>query len=196
MTGGGRDISKYDVAMTLVEPVLRPGRKWVCRRASGSTLEVAIGTGLNLAHYQAGVSVTGIELDPRLAKHARRRAARLNLPLRMVVGDAMRLPFEDNSFDSVVCTFALCGIERDDVALTEMIRVLKPDGNLLLADHVRARARPVRAIQRLMDAITLPLAGEHWTRRPLETLKTMGIDVVATHSSAFGILEQTHARIR
>ncbi|NLT31525.1 MAG: class I SAM-dependent methyltransferase [Propionibacterium sp.] len=188
-------ISGYDLGMLVLDrPFLRHGRRWVCRRAHGRTLEVAIGTGLNLTHYPADVQITGLELNPRMAAHAQRRADRIGRRLKLTVGDAMSLPHPDDTFDAVVCTFALCGVGDEQVVLDEMLRVLKPGGDLLLSDHVRARPRPLRWLQRLADAITVPLNGEHWTRRPLHLLRSRNVTIEATHTRAFGILESVHAR--
>ncbi|MGJ3508619.1 class I SAM-dependent methyltransferase [Enemella sp. A6] len=188
-------ISGYDLGMVVLDrPFLRSGRRWVCRRAHGHTLEVAIGTGLNLPHYADEVTLTGLELNPDLARHARRRADRLGRGLELTVGDAMALPHADGSFDAVVCTFALCGVGSPERTIDEMLRVLKPGGDLLLSDHVRARPRWLRGLQRLLEAVTVPLAGEYWTRRPLAILRQRGVTIVDTRARGFGMLESVHAR--
>ncbi|WP_276824682.1 class I SAM-dependent methyltransferase [Mycolicibacterium mageritense] len=86
-------------------------------------------------------------------------------------GDAHHLPFDDASFDTMVCTFGLCAIPDHTQALTEMTRVLRPGGRLILADHIRSNTAPVRAVQRLLEIVTVPLGGEHFLRRPLHHLR-------------------------
>lgn len=191
-----RGAAGYDTALSTVDRrFLSASREWVCSRAYGSTLEVAIGTGLNLPYYPSSVDqITAVEWSPAMASLAARRSERLGRRLRLVVADAMRLPFPDESFDSVVCTFALCCIPREDVAVHEMIRVLKPGGLLLLADHVAARPWPVRLLQRLVDLVTVPTQGEHWSRRPLLSVTRMGLEIVATEAHTLGVIERVHAR--
>jgi ubiquinone/menaquinone biosynthesis C-methylase UbiE len=126
-------------------------RQWVCSRARGDALEVAIGTGLNLPLYASDVRLTGLDLSGGMLQIARDRARELGREVDLREGDAHELPFPDESFDSVVCTFSLCNIPDVDRALAEMKRVLKPGGRLLLADHIRSAAKPVFWIQKLIE---------------------------------------------
>ena len=169
-------------------------RDWVCQRATGDVLEVAIGTGLNLAHYLPEVRLTGIELSPAMLQIARRRAAELGREVDLREGDAHRLDFPDGSFDTVLCTFSLCAIPDERRAVAEMRRVLRPGGLLLLADHVAGGSWPVRAVQRLLEVGTVPLAGEHYRRRPLLTVRTEGFHVEERQRFALGIVERLAAR--
>jgi ubiquinone/menaquinone biosynthesis C-methylase UbiE len=94
--------------MRIAERVLFGGaREWVCRRAGGDVLESAAGTGLNLPYYPADVHLTGIDLSPAVLDIARRRAASLGREVDLRVGDAERLEFADECFDTVVCTYSL-----------------------------------------------------------------------------------------
>jgi ubiquinone/menaquinone biosynthesis C-methylase UbiE len=132
----------YDRRMGFFERVLfGDGREWVCSRASGEVLEVALGTGRNLPFYPQGVWITGIELSPAMLEIARKRAEELDLDADLREGDAQELPFPDASFDTVVCTLSLCNIPDDRRAIAEMRRVLRPGGRLLLLDHVRSSSK-------------------------------------------------------
>ena len=79
------------------------GREWLGARARGRVLEVAVGTGRSLPHYPADVSVSGIELSPAMLAIARQRAADLGRDVTLQEADAEHLPFDDASFDTVVC---------------------------------------------------------------------------------------------
>ncbi len=189
-----RQAATYDAMIRPVEArFLRGTRRWVAERATGAILEVAIGTGLNLPYYPPEATLTGIEWSPAMVAIARRRAAELGLAVDLSVGDAMQLPFPDASFDTVVSTYAMCCIPDEVAALRESARVLKPGGSLLLADHVVSTAWPIRTIQRLLDRITVPGQGEHWTRRPYDLLPGLGLDVVASRRRTFGAVETVHA---
>jgi ubiquinone/menaquinone biosynthesis C-methylase UbiE len=120
--------------------------------ATGRVLELGVGTGRNLAHYRDVTEVVGIEPDPHMLKRARRRAAAVAFPVRLVEGSAEELPFGDAEFDTVVVALALCTIPEPDAALREARRVLKPDGRMLFLEHVRS-SRPV--VARFQDVITL-----------------------------------------
>src|SRR5215218_9223872 len=89
---------KYDRSIAFWERILfGDGRQWVCSRAQGEVLEVAIGTGRNLAFYPAGVSLTGIDLSPPMLERARERARELGMEADLWEGDAQDLPFPDES---------------------------------------------------------------------------------------------------
>ena len=185
----------YDKQMGFFDRNLfRDSRHWICSQARGEILEVAIGSGLNLAHYPDGARLTGIEWSPTMLDLARHRAADLGRTVDLRLGDAQKLEFPDASFDTVVCTFSLCAIPDDRAALREMARVLRPGGLLLLADHVEATRWHARAAQRLIEMITIPVGGEHFRRRPLTHLAAMGFTLERHERFTVGIVERLAAR--
>jgi ubiquinone/menaquinone biosynthesis C-methylase UbiE len=169
-------------------------RDWICSKATGTTLEVAVGTGLNLTHYPHDVVLTGLEWSPAMLDIARHRADQLGRTVDLIQGDAQQLEFPAATFDTVVCTFALCAIPDDRQAVHEMTRVLRPGGLLLLADHVEAAGRPGRAVQRLLELVTIPLGGEHFRRRPIRHVEALGYTIEAHDRFKAGIVERLAAR--
>jgi ubiquinone/menaquinone biosynthesis C-methylase UbiE len=169
-------------------------RGWVGSRAAGQTLEVAIGTGLNLPFYGEQVQLTGIDFSPAMLAIARHRAAQHGRAVDLQVADALALPFPGASFDTVVCTFSLCAIPDDRHAIAEMSRVLRPGGLLLLADHIEGSAWPARTIQRALELVTVPLQGEHFTRRPLRHVQAEGLHVEQCERLKLGLTERLAAR--
>jgi ubiquinone/menaquinone biosynthesis C-methylase UbiE len=184
---------RYDKEMVFFEKIqFGGGREWVCSRATGNVLEVAIGTGRNLPFYPKDVALTGIELSSAMLEIARHRAAELGMQPKLIEGDAEALPFEDESFDTVVCVLSLCTIPRDDVAIKEMSRVLKPGGKLLLLDHIGSRWWPVWAVQRLLEVFS-SRNGEYMTRRPSPLLAPAGLVVTESQQLKWGSVERVAA---
>jgi ubiquinone/menaquinone biosynthesis C-methylase UbiE len=187
--------ASYDKQMGFFDRVLfADSRSWICGRATGDTLEVAIGTGLNLPLYGEQVRLAGIDLSPAMLAIARQRAGELGRAVDLRQADALALPFPDASFDTVVCTFSLCAIPDDRLAVAEMSRVLRPGGLLLLADHVAGSGWPVRVIQRALDLVTVPLQGEHFLRRPLRHVQAEGFEVERRERFRLGLTERLAAR--
>ena len=109
--------------------------------ATGRTLEIGGGTGLNLAHYGDDVSELIVaEPSPPMRRRLERRAERAAGRVRVIAAPAERLPFDDASLDTVVSTLVLCTVDDPTAALSEIARVLRPDGRA--AVH-RARPRGV-----------------------------------------------------
>jgi ubiquinone/menaquinone biosynthesis C-methylase UbiE len=156
---------RYDRDLTFFERlVLAGGRQRVCSKATGDVLEVAIGTGRNLPFYPDSIRLTGIDLSPAMLDIARARATDAGVAVDLREGDAQTLPFDDASFDTVVCTLALCGMPDNRAAIAEMFRVLRPGGKLLLIDHIGSDRRWLHLGQRLVEKIIVRF-GEHLTRK-------------------------------
>ncbi|MGH3518405.1 MAG: class I SAM-dependent methyltransferase [Haloechinothrix sp.] len=181
----------YDREMRFMDRVLfGDSRQWACSRATGEVLEVAIGTGLNLSAYPADVKLTGIDLSEGMLTIARTRAAKLNRDVDLEQGNAHALPFDDATFDTVVCTFGLCAIPDIDAAIDEMRRVLRPGGRVILVDHVESSSRLARGVQRLLEVVTIPLGGEHFLRRPLNEVRDAGFDIERVQRFKLGLVER------
>jgi ubiquinone/menaquinone biosynthesis C-methylase UbiE len=185
----------YDKQIAFFERIwFGGGREWLGARAQGRVLEVAIGTGLNLPHYPADVTITGIELSPAMLAIAQRRAADLGRPADLRTGDAQALPFSDEAFDTVVCALSLCTIPDPAAAIGEMKRVLVAGGRLLLIDHIASTWPPIRAAQWLLERLTIRAAGEHFTRRQLLLVRAAGFDIVEVERLKAGSVERVFAR--
>src|SRR5262245_46181498 len=168
------------------------GREWVCSRATGDILEVAIGTGRDLPFYPSGSRITGIELSPAMLAIARQRACDLGVDADLREGDAQALPFGDASFDTVVCVLSLCTIPDPARAIAEMARVLRPGGTLLLLDHIGSRWWPVWVVQRFLELFSAR-SGEYLTRRQLPLLAPAGLRVVESQQLKWGSVERVAA---
>ncbi|RLB52276.1 MAG: SAM-dependent methyltransferase [Deltaproteobacteria bacterium] len=138
-------------------PVTRQRRK-VVPQARGRILEIGVGSGLNLSHYDAAQteSVMGIDPSPQLLAKAEIAARDISFPVSLVQRSAEHLPVDAGSIDTVVVTFSLCSIPDIEGALREARRVLRRDGTLLFAEHGLAPDESVARWQRRLDP--------YWTR--------------------------------
>jgi ubiquinone/menaquinone biosynthesis C-methylase UbiE len=189
-----RQSAGYDQKMDRAERLFGDTRDWVCRQATGQVLEVAVGTGLNIGLYPEQVTLTGMDLSPAMLELARERAAELGREVDLRVGDAQRLEFDDASFDTVVCTFGLCAVPDDHGVVDEMVRVLRPGGKLLLADHVISTSAPLRVLQAAIELYSVRVENEHFRRRPIEHVRTAGLDIERHDRFTKGIVERLAAR--
>ena len=183
--------ANYDRKISFFERILfADGRQWVCSRAQGAVLELAVGTGRNLELYALDCQLTGIELSPKMLAIARQRE--LDADLRL--GDAQALEFESEHFDTVTCTLALCTIPDHAQAVREVHRVLRPGGRFVFMEHVRSPARTVRAVQRLIEPLTIRFEADHLTREPLDAVRACGFEIEELERSKWGIVERACVR--
>jgi ubiquinone/menaquinone biosynthesis C-methylase UbiE len=186
--------ARYDSETIWYErAMLGNGRAWASAQARGDVLEVALGTGLNLAHYPGGIRLTGLELSSEMLRRAVERAGALRLEVGLVQGDAQRLPFSDATFDTVVCTLALSSIPDDRAAVGEMYRVLRPGGCLILLGHVASPYRLVRAAQRAVERLARERSGDRQTRSVLPLVRQQGFVVGRRRTFRFGVIERLTA---
>lgn len=138
----GRGFSAlYDRCFKAAEEAgLREMRRDVLAGARGRVLELGAGTGLNLELYpKEGIeSLTLTEPDPHMYKQLQPKLAASGRKAELIEAGAENLPFEDDSFDTVTVTLVLCTVPDQPAALREIRRVLKPGGQMLFLEHVRA----------------------------------------------------------
>jgi ubiquinone/menaquinone biosynthesis C-methylase UbiE len=127
---------------------------------------------------------------------ARRRAESLGCAVDLQVGDAQALPFEDERFDTVLATLALCTIPDEGAAISEARRVLRPGGRLVLLEHVRSPLGPVRLVQRLLEPLCVRFGADHLLRDPVDHLAAHGFEVVELERLLLGVVERAVARRR
>jgi ubiquinone/menaquinone biosynthesis C-methylase UbiE len=158
-----------------IKPVTRQRGK-VVPRAQGRVLEIGIGTGLNLEHYDPSrvQKLVGLDPSPEMHRLARKRMARAGLDVELVTLSAEQIPFEAGSFDTVLVTYSLCTIPDPVAALREMRRVLKPDGRLIFCEHGKAPDESVRRWQDRLTPAWSRLAGGCHLNRDIPALLEQG----------------------
>ena len=146
--------------------------------AAGRVLEIGGGTGANLGYYGAGVeSLTVTEPEPPMLKRLQRKAREQNSPATVLRAPAEDLPFEDASFDTVVSTLVLCGVDDQPRAVRELRRVLRPGGRLIFIEHVRSDDPRVARMQNRMNPVNRFMVCCDCNRPTLDTIRSAGFEV-------------------
>jgi len=158
-----------------LKPIMRQREK-VVPLAQGCVLEVGVGSGLNLAYYDAAkVSrVIGLDPSPEMTRKAARSARGVRFDVVFVNAPAESIPLASGSVDTALITYALCTIPDTAPALREIGRVLKPGGRLVFCEHGRAPDANVRKWQDRITPIWKRLAGGCHLNRDIPALIEQG----------------------
>lgn len=152
----------------------------------GETLEVGVGSGLNIPFYSPAVTrAVGVDLSGEMLRRARERASQLTVPFALMQADAEALPFPDATFDTVAISLSLCTIPDPVKALRELGRVCRPEGRIVMLEHVRSTARPLAALQRLLSPLNERAIGCHLDRDTFGLAQSLGFSIDETRSRLF-----------
>jgi SAM-dependent methyltransferase len=160
---------------------MRRQRSVLVGGARGRVVEIGSGTGLNIAHYPDGIAeLLLLEPEPAMRRRLALCLQRHQRVARIVDAPAERLPLADASVDTVVSTLVLCTVDDPERALREIARVLRPDGQLLFIEHVRAKSRFLAACQdRLLQPWRRFAGGCICNRPTVELMRACGFAVAA-----------------
>jgi ubiquinone/menaquinone biosynthesis C-methylase UbiE len=146
--------------------------------ASGDVLEIGGGTGANLGYYGAGVqSLTVTEPDPPMLKRLKRKVREQDSNATVLRAPAEDLPFGDASFDTIVSTLVLCGVDDQPRVVRELRRVLRPGGRLIFLEHVRSDDPHVAKMQDRMNPVSRFAVCCDCNRPTLDTIRSAGFEV-------------------
>ena len=180
----------FDKPMDLMG--VRRRRKRLLHQARGKTLEVGVGTGRNLGLYPAGVDLTGIDATANMLARARRVAATDDIDATLALADVHDLPYDDGSFDTVTATCVFCSVADPVAGLTEVGRVVHPDGQVLLLEHVRPRNPILGWLADRLAPVVSRLIGPQINRRTEDNVVAAGLEI--TEVRRWGVWREMIAR--
>ncbi len=178
----------YDPFLCVAERAgVRALRKDLVAKARGYTVEIGSGTGLNLPHYPDDLDELVLaEPDAPMRARLEKKISRSGRRACTVDAPAERLPFADGSVDTVVSTFVLCTVDAPDLALEEIVRVLRPDGQFLFIEHVRSDApRLARWQDRLAEPWRRFARGCRCNRATANLIATSGLVLDETREQSW-----------
>jgi SAM-dependent methyltransferase len=173
----------YEPSLVLGELAgLRRRRRELLAAARGRVVELGAGTGLNLRHYPDAVEeLILVEPDAAMRRKLARRVRRSGRAAEIVDAGAERLPLDDQSVDTIVSTLVLCTVDDPEQSLQEIARVLRPGGELLFLEHVRAESpRLARWQDRLSGPWRRFACGCRCNRATAELMGACGFELDAT----------------
>lgn len=171
-----------------------PLRKRAFGDASGRVLDVACGAGTNFRYLPPTAQLVGVDISADMVAAARAELDELRRGGTVYRMDAQDLAFPDDSFDTVVSALSTCTFPDPVAALSEMARVCRPDGRVLLLEHGRSDVELVSRFQDWRADAHYERHGCRWTQDPLAHFEETDLTVVDSETFFFGMVTVIEAR--
>ena len=146
-------------------------------------LEIGAGTGANFEFYPRTKHAVASEISVKMLE----LAAQKTNEIRLVQSDAQNLPFAANSFDAAFATLVFCSIPSPENAFAELKRVVKPDGKIVLLEHVRPKGFLGYAFD-FLNIFTVALIEDHFNRQTAKLAENAGLKILEVKPKALGIV--------
>lgn len=186
----------YDLMESLVERSrYSKWREILWSKVQGKNiLEVGVGTGKNFPYYPKGAQVTAVDFSDKMLARAKSKAKKQGLKIDLRQMDVQELGVKDNTFDTVVASFVFCSVPDPIKGLKEVKRVCKPDGKVLLLEHMLSANQILAWLMNLVNPIAVRLMGPNINRRTVENVDNSGLKVEKVTDLSLGIFKLIEAR--
>ena len=166
----------------------------VIGQARGRVLELGVGSGKNLPFYDPAVTaeLVGIDFSPGMLQRARQKPCRV--PMTLLEMDAQQLTFDDATFDTVLATCVFCTVPDPVLGLREARRVCKPNGQILLLEHVRLDRPVIGPLMDLLDPFAAAVTGTHINRRTVENVRLASLHMERVENVKGDLVKLIQAR--
>jgi ubiquinone/menaquinone biosynthesis C-methylase UbiE len=157
-------------------------------------LEVGVGTGKNFPYYPPGAKIIAIDFSEKMLALAKARAKREKVQVHLQQMDVQNLEFADNTFDTVVASFVFCSVPDPILGLKEIRRVVKPEGKVVLLEHVLSANRVIAWLMNLVNPMVVRLMGPNINRQTVDNVAYSGLIIKHVTDLAAGIFKLIEAR--
>ena len=174
-----------------------PSKWWelLWSKVEGKTiLEVGVGTGKSFSFYPSDATMSAIDFSTGMLSRARAKARKHDVKVRLLEMDIQYLEFEDNTFDTVVASVVFCSVPHPVRGLMEVKRVCKPEGKVVLLEHVLSENRIAAWLMNLFNPLAFWLVGDNINRKTVRDVIDSRLTVEQITELAAGIFKLIEAR--
>lgn len=165
----------YDIFESPMELMaMKKYRQEIMNDLRGKVLEVGVGTGRNIEFYPKDLDITAIDFSDHMLKKAKEKTRKLNKNVDLQLADVQQLPFDDHTFDTVFTTCVFCSVPDPILGLKEIRRVLKPEGKVILLEHVKSKKKILGFLMEIFNPIIVNLYGANINRDTEENVLKAG----------------------
>ena len=165
----------YDIIENPMEMMaLKKWRIELMKELKGKVLEVGVGTGKNIEHYPPNIDITAIDFSEKMLKKAYEKAVKFDKKVKLINMDAQNMNFPDNTFDVIFTTCVFCSVPDPILGLKELRRVCKPNGKIIMVEHVRSEKKVLAVIMDILNPIVVNTYGANINRKTLDNVNNAG----------------------
>ena len=175
-----------------VEMRWKPYKEALFAKMQGEILFLALGTGLDIATFPPGKSITAIDISPKMLERALPRIEAYEGRLVARVMDVHSLEFEDNSFDQIFTSCTFCSVPNPVNGLLSLKRVLKPGGDLYMFEHTGSHIFPFNFMTNLMTVLTEKF-GPAMNRDTVANVRSAGFQLIEINNLYLDVVKTIHA---
>ena len=168
----------FDVLEKPMEGFSAKWREEIMAEVYGNVLEVGVGTGKNIPYYPDDVNVVAIDFSRNMLNKARAKFASSYKNVSFMEMDVQQMDFADNTFDCVLTSCVFCSVPIPVQGLKEIRRVCKPEGKIVMLEHVRSDGKIVGPLMDAINPIPLYLYGANINRDTVGNLRKVGFRAI------------------
>lgn len=179
----------YDALSVFVEWFVSKQRKEILHQAGGNILEVGVGTGSSFKDYPPGKRILAVDISREMLRRAREKLKNYSGTVKLRREDVQNLPFEDETFDTVFSSLVFCSVQDPVRGLTELRRVLKKGGGLLMLEHVRSRGKTLGSLMDKLNPFVAKYGVDNINRDTVDNLRKAGFKVLQEKNLVYDVVK-------
>lgn len=179
----------YDALNALVEWFVSKQRKEILHQAKGTILEVGVGTGSSFKDYPPDKQIFAVDISQEMLRRAHEKLKNYSGTVQLRLEDVQNLPFKDETFDTVFSSLVFCSVLDPVKGLSELHRVLKKGGQLLMLEHVRSESKTLGNLMDRLNPFVAKYGVDNINRDTVENLRKAGFKVLLEKNLVYDVVK-------
>lgn len=179
----------YDAFNFFIERFASKHRREILRQVKGNVLEVGVGTGSSFKHYQPGGHIVAVDISKEMLRRAEKKLRNYNGTIELRREDVQNLSFKDEFFDTVFTSWVFCSVTDPIKGLTEVHRVLRKDGQLLMLEHVRSKNKVLGYLMDKLNPLVARFGVDNINRDTVGNLRKAGFKIRQERNLAYDVVK-------
>ena len=179
----------YDALMAFVEWFVSRNRRALLRQAGTEILEVGVGTGNSFRDYPKGKRIVAVDISREMLNRAEAKKRYYEGSVSLRREDVQRLSFDDEAFDTVFASCVFCSVSDPIKGLSELHRVLRNGGKLLMVEHVRSRGRLLGGLMDRLNPFVSKYSVDNINRDTVDNLRKAGFRVEQDRNIVYDVVK-------